>query len=437
MAGVMVTKRAGRKHYYTRIDGRYVSTGHTDQRVAMQTAVHMKAIGVDAYHRGKRTLDDSLGDLIESHLEYLAERDGRGPEHIRKKRYQLTRPIDDGAFRTLKDVKKRSFERWLNSLSCGPKTRNEYQTAWNVFLDWLVYGERLDENPIRGRIRRARVTPEDREVRRALTLDELSRLLVSAAPRELVYLTAVTTGARFNELKQLLWSDVHETMDEPCIVLRPKTTKNRKGRTQYITIELAGALADARLKAKTTRVFRGMPSHHTITKDFAAAGIAKRTDEGVACFHSLRHTFTTIVARQTKDIRLAQRMADHADITTTQGYLHTDRTEHAAVMREFPTLRATKRATGMVQTGLSVSNGDQSGRGVSCAQVPVAEALRPDVSEPVVRSLVMEPGGIEPPSRDSQLGTSTRVVAYLILAYGRPATASRSAQPSVFSYSCA
>ena len=422
MAGVTVTKRPGRKHYYARIDGRYVSTGHTDQRVAMQTAVRMQTVGVDAYRRGKRTLNESLGDLIESHLEYLTKRDGRGPEHIRKKRYQLTHPIEGRAFRTLKDIKKQTFERWLDSLPCGPKTRNEYLTAWNVFLDWLVFEGRLDENPIRGRIRRSRVLPDDREVRRALTLDELSRLLISAGRRELVYLAAMATGARFNELKQLLWSDVHEAVDEPYIVLRPTTTKNRKGRVQCITDELAEALADDRVEAKTDRVFRGMPSHYTVDKDLATAGIAKHTDEGVACFHSLRHTFTTIIAKQTKDVRLAQRMADHADITTTQGYLHTEQIEHAAVMREFPQLRATGRATGMVQTGLSVSNGDQSGRGESDTQVSATEALRPDVSEPVVRSLVMEPGGIEPPSRDSQQDASTSVVTGLISTAGRAAT---------------
>lgn len=146
------------------------------------------------------------------------------------------------------------------------------------------------------------------------------------------------------------------------------------------------------------------------------------SSSNVACFHSLRHTFTTIVARQTKDARLAQRMADHADITTTQGYLHTEQTEHAAVMQDFPTLRATKRATGMVQTSLLVSNDDRSGRGESCTQVSATEALRPDVSEPVVRSLVMEPGGIEPPSRDSQQSASTRVVTGLISTAGRAAT---------------
>ena len=201
-------------------------------------------------------------------------------------------------------------------------------------------------------------------------------------------------------------------------MLRPETTKNRKGRTQCITRELADELAAARGRAKTERVFRRMPSHHTVTKDFAAAGIEKKTEAGIACFHSLRHTFTTIIARQTKDARLAQRMADHADITTTQGYLHTERAEHAAVMKNFPSLleerRATGRASELVQTGQIVSNWGAFGLSESCMQVSAIETLSPIVSESVVRSPLVEPGGIEPPCRNSPRAASTRVVAVFI-----------------------
>lgn len=407
---VTVTKRPGRKHYYAWIEGRYVSTGQTDQRVAMQVAARMEAVGVQAYRQGKRTLRNKLPELIEDHLTDLRERDGRDDDHIRKKRMQLMRPVTDGVFRSLKDVKKRPFEQWLNTLECGPKTRSEYLTAWNVFLDWLVYEDRLDENSIKGRIRRPRITREARHTRRALTLDELGRLLEVSAPHDVLYLTAATTGARFKELKLLQWADVHEDDATPHIVLRPETTKNRKGRKPCISAELADALREARTRAKSPLVFRRMPSHHTVDKHIEAAGIAKRTEEGVACFHSLRHTFTTIIARQTGDARLAQRMADHADITTTQRYLHTEREEHAAVMRHFPTLRATGRATPVVQTGdirsLEVPPCPDSESAVS----PSVEGIWPDESEQVVRCLEVEPGGIEPPSRYSQRIASTRVV---------------------------
>lgn len=428
MNKIEVTKRRGRRHYYTRIDGKYVSTGQTDQRIAMQIATKMHQVGVEDYRNGKRELANKLTDLIEEHLDYLRDRDGRDAEHLRKKRYQLTKPVDAGIFTLLKDVKRRPFEQWLDALECGAKTRNEYLTAWNVFLDWLVYEDRLDENPIKGRIRRARVSPSEERKRRAFTVEEISRLLEVAERHELLYLTAVSTGARFRELKLLLWEDVREDDDDPCIVLRPKNTKNRKGRTVYLTPELAEALRAARSKAKTPRVFRRMPSHHTVTKHIKAAGIEKKNSDGIACFHSLRHTFTTTIARITGDARLAQRMADHADLSTTQRYLHTERSEHAAAMGKFPTLRATGRATQVVQSGQIESVPVPGSPSPDTSQVSDSGGVRPDVSEPVVRRLVVEPGGIEPPSRDSPHAASTRVVADLISALCPPATACCSAQ---------
>lgn len=418
MAAPKVTKRKGRKHYSVWLDGKYHSTGQTDQRTAIEVARRMQAVGVEAYRQGKQTLSEELRDLIEEHLKHLRDNDGRGHEHIRKKRIHLMRPINERAFKYLRDVQKRSFQAWWETLECGAKTRNEYMTSWNVFLDWLVYEDRLDENPIRGKIRRARASKDETRTRRALTLDELSSLVSVSERRALLYLTAATTGARFNELMQLRWSEVHEEAVEPHIVLRADTTKNGKQRTQYITPELARELTKARCRAKTDRVFRKRPSHHTITKDIAAAGIAKKTDDGIASFHSLRHTFTTIIAKQTKDPRIAQRMADHADITTTQGYLHTERAEHAAVMKNFPSLlgerRATGRASKLVQTGQIVSNWGAFGLSESCMQVSAVETLSPIESESVVRSPLVEPGGIEPPCRNSPRAASTRVVADFI-----------------------
>lgn len=154
-----------------------------------------------------------------------------------------------------------------------------------------------------------------------------------------------------------------------------------------------------------------MPSHHTVEKDLLTVGVEKRTPAGVACFHSSRHTFTTLVSRATGDLRLAKEMAGHEDIVTTQGDLHTELDEHASAMERFERLRAIGRATEVVHTGLSVSQSDESGPSASGLQVSQEEALRPDWSERVVRCLKVEPGGIEPPCRNSRLLASTRVSA--------------------------
>ena len=396
-----VFKRDGRKNYYTSIQGRVVSTGESDQRVALKIATEMEAVGIEAYRKGKRTLGEYLPDLIELHLQHLKDVDGRDKTHIRKKRQMLMLPIELGVFKQLKHVSKQTFEPWWNDLTCGPKTRNEYLTAWFVFLDWLVYEGKLNQNPLRGRIKRAKVPRHSDRARRAYTPEEISKLLSVAGKHELLYLTAIGTGARFNELKQLLWEDVHEAEPEPFITLRPETTKNRKGRTQFISHELASLFAEARAKAKSTSVFRRMPSDDTINKHIRLAGIEKKTDEGIACFHSLRHTYTTTIARMTKDPRVAQRMADHADITTTQRYLHTDRSEQAEVMTQFPRFRnperAVKRAVGVVQSGQNETNDGLSKSIVERSQMSGNEPFRHAGYSRVQDGPSMEPGGIEPP----------------------------------------
>ena len=161
MATPQVTKRKGRKYYYAWVEDRYVSTGQTEQRAAIEVARRMQAVGVEAYRQGKQSLSDELEHLVEDHLKHLRDNDGRGREHLRKKRIHLMRPINERAFKYLRDVQKRRFQEWLETLDCGAKTRNEYMTSWNVFLDWLVFEDRLDENPIRGKIRRARASKDE------------------------------------------------------------------------------------------------------------------------------------------------------------------------------------------------------------------------------------------------------------------------------------
>ncbi len=52
--------------------------------------------------------------------------------------------------------------------------------------------------------------------------------------------------------------------------------------------------------------------------------------------HKLRHTFASILYRETKDIKVLQDLLGHANISTTQIYTHTDTEQRKAAVDEFP-----------------------------------------------------------------------------------------------------
>lgn len=66
------------------------------------------------------------------------------------------------------------------------------------------------------------------QFRRALSQDEVRRLL-TAAPhfRAVVYLTAIYTGLRRNELNQLRWGDLHLDGPEPFVCAPASITKSK------------------------------------------------------------------------------------------------------------------------------------------------------------------------------------------------------------------
>jgi len=65
-------------------------------------------------------------------------------------------------------------------------------------------------------------------LRRALTNDEMTRLLKVAGTRKVIYLMAVYTGLRRGELSKLLRTDLHLEAAQPFISFRASATKNHK-----------------------------------------------------------------------------------------------------------------------------------------------------------------------------------------------------------------
>ncbi len=104
------------------------------------------------------------------------------------------------------------------------KTIMNYQEALAALCDWCKRHGYLDKNPLDG-LAPFDTTPQT--IRRAMTPEEIGRLLEACAPhRKLLYQTALLSGLRKNELRNLTIE--HLDQQDRGLHLDPAWTKNRK-----------------------------------------------------------------------------------------------------------------------------------------------------------------------------------------------------------------
>ena len=176
---------------------REVSTGCRDKTAARQVladlvkrAEHMKAgIITPQQARTADHADAPMGEHVASYLEHLKAKTVRGKRVSEKHRYnvrlQLERLVRECSYYRLGDISRESMEKWMNRAEeqgMGARTRNTHRSAMVAFCNWCVETNRLTANPLYG-LCKADVRSDRRRTRRALTEDELRRLLKAARMR--------------------------------------------------------------------------------------------------------------------------------------------------------------------------------------------------------------------------------------------------------------
>ena len=164
-----------------------------------------------------------------------------------------------------------------------------------------------------------------------LTKEEESQLLSQFNTRyptsfrnRTMILLALNTGMRIGDLVKLEWEDI-ELDTGRCHI---KDGKGSKDRVIFIRPKILSEMIDMSQKmGKKPEGFvfttlQGKPIktpylRRMIAEKAKKAGIKKRVH-----FHLLRHTYLTRLYGRTKDIRVVQEVAGHADISTTQIYTH-------------------------------------------------------------------------------------------------------------------
>jgi len=159
-----------------------------------------------------------------------------------------------------------------------------------------------------------------RRVSRDFTRDELGKLLADAEKpdRHALYNFAARTGLRMNECRQVtpaFFNFEHRTIHVPKDVAKAK--KDQVIPLHPELVELVKGLCKD--KASDERILH-VPDKKCVNRNLRAD--CKRLGISIknVSFHSLRHTFCTLLARANVHPAILQKLARHSDLKTTLGY---------------------------------------------------------------------------------------------------------------------
>ncbi len=234
----------------------------------------------------------------------------RNAGHVQVTMGRIRAIVAGCGFKTWGDIRKSAVETYLGGLSVALATHNGYIKAFKQFCTWIVRDGRAEFSPVQYL---DLVAVPDKEKRRPLGADEVRKLLAATAnapkrynmtgmERSVLYLVAIETGFRRNELAHLTAGNFHlGRADKAHVYLPAEFCKDRRDATQAITMALARRLASfLGSKDPTDRVFalRTPKTALMIQRDAAGAGLPIVDHEGrELVFHSLRHTLRTELER--------------------------------------------------------------------------------------------------------------------------------------------
>jgi integrase len=176
---------------------RTVSTGCRDEQAArhvladiLKRVEHRKAgILTGAEDRQAGHAGRSLSTHVSDYVEHMKAKTVRGRKvsaaHRQNVQRCLSRLLVDCEFHLLADITRGAMEKWMNrqeDAGMSARTRNVHRSAILAFCNWCVETDRMANNPL-ARLCRADERSDTRHARRALTEEEVARLLRAAILR--------------------------------------------------------------------------------------------------------------------------------------------------------------------------------------------------------------------------------------------------------------
>ncbi len=339
---------------------RDISMGVSDKQVAEQKLRDLireherTAVGMIAPAAQREAFKSPLETVIGEYVADLVAL-GRSEDHVRHVDKRLRRLMRECNWQNLREATPESFLRWRCIQRQAPKTINEYHAVLSALFTWLRKQSRAEVNPFEV-ISKIDTRGKERVRRRALS-DAEAQALLSSVPesRRTVYLFALHTGLRRNEIDKLQWDDVKLNGTTSSVRIRPEINKNRKDQFLPLHSEMATALKAMKPAAASAgdAVFpSGAPAMKTVRDDLKAAGIALTDERGHRIdFHALRTSYITRLQRAGVSPREAMELARHSDMRLTmKTYTDTAQLPLAATVAQLPSFGLTgQQANGNTQ----------------------------------------------------------------------------------------
>jgi len=341
--GHAVEKRVEKsRRWYVRYrlpDGRVREVaGYTDKAATQALGIRLQRNAQREAAGLARPTDHYLADPLEKHLaDYQAALEARcrTAKHIRLTLKRIRTVLAQSGARRVGDVTSARVVDALAKLrrdGLATETANHYLTAAKMFTRWLWRQGRLSEDPLAG-LGRQNADVDRRVVRRALTAEELGRLIQAAETsdwtfrgldgrdRAALYMLAAFSGLRVSELKHLTAADLSLAGEPPTVAVAAAYAKNRKQDVLPLPADAAAYLA-AWLASRpirpvgAVRLWPGtwwQKAAAMLRRDLDAAGIDAQADGQVVDFHALRSTYATNLARLGVNLQTAQALLRHSD----------------------------------------------------------------------------------------------------------------------------
>lgn len=204
----------------------------------------------------------------------------------------------------------------------SPATVNRYLAYLSIVLSYGVSIGVMQFNPAKG-IKRNKERPRVRYLGMEGYPDDEAEKLLEACKNQnatlyALVVTAMNTGARAGELRNLEWSDIN--FKEESAVLRE--TKNDETRYIPITGKAKQVLKGLRGGGAIGKVFRSDDGSrdYDYTKDWAAA--IEKAEIADFRFHDLRHHAASMLAMNGIPLNQIAHLLGHKSIQVTQRYAH-------------------------------------------------------------------------------------------------------------------